>query len=151
MIALRKTASDPLCSGSLSDKQQALIERYCIIEDPQERLAAIVARGRRSAPLASEEKTDENRVPGCVSRVWIAASHEQGRCRFRLEAESPLVQGLAMLWCELYDGALAREIAQLEPELIDAIGLNQLSPTRLNGLASVQRTMRQFAERVLQS
>ena len=63
-----------------------------------------------------------------------------------MAADSPLVQGLAALLCELYDGEAAEEIVAVEPELMDALALSrQLSPTRLNGLANVRRVIREFA------
>ena len=128
------------------EKQAALIARYSIIEDAQERLAAIVARGRKWPAPADAEKTDAHRVKGCVSQVWLVGEMENGHCRFRMSADSPLVQGLAALICELYDGELADEIVAVEPELFETLGLTrQLSPTRLNGLASVRRTIREFA------
>ena len=128
------------------EKQAALIDRYSIIENPQERLAAIVARGRKWPTPAEVERTDANRVRGCISQVWLTGTVEDARCRFRMAADSPLVQGLAALLCELYDGEPAAEVAAVEPELLETLGLAaQLSPTRLNGLANVRRTIREFA------
>ena len=131
---------------TIREKQAALIARYSIIENAQERLAAIVARGRKWPGVAEEEKDDAHRVKGCVSQVWLTGRREEGACRFRMSADSPLVQGLAALLCELYDGGLAEEIVEVEPEMLEALGLaRQLSPTRLNGLSHVRRTIREFA------
>ena len=131
---------------SLSDKQQRLIARYAFIEDSQERLAAITSRGKRWPGLSAEEKTDARRVPGCISRVWIVADREGDVCRFRMDADSPLVKGLVAMTCELYDGERAAEIAETEPVWIEALGLtNRITPTRLNGLACVRETIRQYA------
>ena len=129
------------------EKQAALIARLSIIEDAHERLAAIVARGRKWPAVADTEKVDVHRVQGCVSQVWLVGSVESGRCTFRMTADSPLVQGLAALICELYDNEMMDEIVAVEPELFEALGLSrQLSPTRLNGLANVRRTIREFSE-----
>ncbi len=133
---------------TLREKKAALIARYSIIEDAQERLAAIVSRGRKWPAPTDAEKTDANRVRGCVSQVWLVGFVENARCHFRMAADSPLVQGLAALICELYDGEPVGEVVAVEPELFETLGLaRQLSPTRLNGLASVRRTIREFASR----
>lgn len=130
----------------LLDKQRRLIAKYRIIEDAHERLAAITARGRKWPAPSDDERTDANRVQGCVSPVWLVGTVEEGRCRFRVAAESSLVQGLAALLCELYDGEPAADILAVEPELMHELGLErQLSPTRLNGLANVRRVIREFA------
>ena len=131
---------------TIHEKQTALIARYSIIEDAQERLAAIVARGRKWPTVTDEERDDAHWVKGCVSQVWLAGGMDGAVCRFRMSADSPLVQGLAALLCELYDGGVADEIVKVEPVLLESLGLaRQLSPTRLNGLANVRRTIREFA------
>src|SRR5476649_449609 len=137
---------------SLVEKQQQLIARFQLIEDAHERLAAIVARGRKWPPPAEDQRTDSNCVPGCASRVWLVGRIENGRCHFQMDADSPLVKGLVALLCELYDGATPAEVASIEPEIFPALHLDrQLSPTRLHGLASVRAMIRAFAESHLQS
>ena len=136
----------------LADKQQQLIARLNIIEDAHERLAAIVARGRKWPGPAEDQRTDSNRVPGCSSRVWLVGRVENGHCHFQMDADSPLVKGLVALLCELYDGATPAEVASVEPEIFPALHLDrQLSPTRLNGLVSVRAMIRAFAKSHLQS
>ncbi len=133
-------------------RQAAFIERYSIIPDPQDRLAAIVARRPTTGPLPPEEQTPDLLVPGCQSRVWIAASvsPDSGRCRFRMHAESALVRGLIGLLCDLYDDAPPEEIAAVEPEIFERLGIaRNLTPTRLNGLAAVRAFLREFAKRQL--
>jgi cysteine desulfuration protein SufE len=132
---------------SLAAKQTALIARYRAIEDAHERLAAITARGKKWSAPAETERTDAALVPGCSSRVWLVGEVSEGVCRFRMDADSPLVKGLAALLCELYDGAAPAEIVTVEPEIIAALGLDRmLSPTRLHGMASIRASIRRFAE-----
>jgi cysteine desulfuration protein SufE len=132
---------------TLAEKQQHLVERLRLIEDAHERLAAITARGGKWTAPPPEQRVDAHRVPGCVSRVWLIGRVEDGVCRWRMDAESPLVKGLVALLCELTDGAEPAEVAAFEPEIIAALELDrQLSPTRLNGLTAVAQTMRAFAQ-----
>jgi len=57
-----------------------------------------------------------------------------------------MVKGLAALLCDLYSGATAAEVVEVEPEVWQACGLHKmLSPTRLNGLAALRARIRQFA------
>ena len=126
--------------------QSLLIARYSVIEDVHERLAAIVSRKAELSSLAPGERVEENLVAGCVSRVWLAASLENGRLRLRMDAESALVRGLAAFVCEIYDGATPEEIVATEPELLEALGIDrQLTPTRLNGLANIRKRVRDLA------
>jgi len=131
---------------TLTEKQQQLIADYSVIEDAQERLAAIVDRARRSPPLPDTERTEDNRIKGCVSLAWVVRELREGRCHFRSDADSPLVRGLLKLLCDFYSGAPPAEVAATEPALLEELGLaRNLSPTRLNGLRSVRAKIREYA------
>lgn len=135
---------------TLAQRQQQLIARYALIEDPHERLAAVIERARKIAPFSEEEKCDANRVQGCTSRVWLLGAVEEGRCRFRLDADSTLVKGLAAMLCEAAEGGEAREIAVDGMDVLAALQLlDHLSPTRRHGLAQVAWAIRDFAQRQL--
>lgn len=120
-------------------KLNALVEELGLLPDPQERMALVVDQARRAKALPPELRTEENRVPGCISVVWIAADLEAGCCRFRGEAESPLVRGLVVLLCEFFSGFPPEVVAAASVDPLEATGLTRhLSPTRRNGLASAR-------------
>lgn len=130
---------------SLAEQQAKMIEELNFLPDAQERLAEVVRRGARQQ-LPEVMKTDGWRVEGCVSRVWVHGEAREGRLHFQCDAESPMVKGLAALLCDLYSGATAAEVVEVEPEVWQACGLHKmLSPTRLNGLAALRARIRQFA------
>jgi cysteine desulfuration protein SufE len=131
---------------TLAEKQQQMIEDLAIIDDPQERLSLVVDRARKRPPLPESERTEANRVKGCISQAWLVGERRDGKCYFRCDADSPLVRGLVVLLCDLYNDAAPAEIVATEPELIEKLGLaRNLSPTRLNGLRSVRAAIRDFA------
>jgi cysteine desulfuration protein SufE len=129
-----------------AEKQRQLTTQYLPIEDPQERLALLMDRARKVSPPTEGERIEANRVQGCVSRVWLVCTVQDGRCRFRLDADSALVKGLAALVCEVYEGSLPTEAAEFECTILDALKIaGQLSPTRQHGLEQVARKIRDFA------
>jgi cysteine desulfuration protein SufE len=131
---------------TLVDKQRRLIDDYAVIADPQERLTAVVDQARRRPPLPETERTETNRVKGCVSLAWVVGELRDGRCFFRSDADSPLVRGLLVLLCDFYSDAPPAEVAATDPALLEELGLaRNLSPTRLNGLRSVRAKIREFA------
>lgn len=131
---------------TLAEKQTAWCEKYRLVPDPQERLAAIVGRRSRLEPLRGEERIDANLVPGCVSRVWLAGGIDAGVLRLRLDAEAGVVRGLAAFLAELYDGARAEEAAGFAPTLLEELGIaRSLSPTRRHGLGKVCERIRALA------
>ena len=117
-----------------------------MLEDPQERLAAVVNRARKRPPLAPAERTDAHRVRGCVSVVWLVGENVAGRCRFRSEAESPLVGALVGVYCDFFSDASPAEIAASDLDPLATLDLlRNLSPTRRNGLAATLKAIRTYA------
>jgi len=134
---------------TLAEKLSQLTEELALIDDPQERLAVVVDRAKKLPPLAPAERTDAHRVRGCVSLVHLVGEIDAGgRCRFRCDADSPLVRGLVALLCDFFSGATPAEIVASDADPLETLGLaRHLSPTRRNGLASTRATIRAFAER----
>jgi len=131
----------------MTDQQQELIDDLNIIEDPQERLTIVVDRAKRHPALDESERTDANRVPGCVSQVWLVSEFRDGRCHFRCDADGPLVKGLVALLCDFFSDTLPAETASNEADPLSELGLlKNLSPTRQNGLAAVRAAIRLFAQ-----
>jgi cysteine desulfuration protein SufE len=129
-----------------AETEKSLIARYAIIENLQERLAAVVERARKLPALREDERIDLHRVPGCVSRVWLIGTLEEGRCRFRLDADSTLVKALASLICEVYDAAVPGDIVSYETQVLEVLRLSEnLSPTRRHGLVQVRRAIQAWA------
>lgn len=132
---------------SVADKHRQLVEAFSPIPDRQERLAAIVERARRGPLFPPDQRIPTNRVPGCVSPVWLTVERSpEGSLRVRGDAEAPVVRGLVRLLCELYDGASPAEVASIEPTLLEELDiLRDLSPTRRHGLSAVRQRMRDTA------
>lgn len=138
----------PPCPVALSIRQQQLIDDFQIIEDPQERLGAVVDRARKAKPLQEHDKTEVNRVQGCQSQVWLIATRVGDTCIFSSDSDSPLVKGLVRLICDFFSGEPAAHIFEnagtCDPVALLDLSRN-LSPTRINGLAAVRRKIRELA------
>jgi cysteine desulfuration protein SufE len=131
---------------TLAEKQSALVGRYSIIQDPQERLAAVISRGKKATALTEVDKTEANRVTGCQSAAWVVGAREGDVMRYRCDADSPLVKGLIALFCEFYDGAEPAEILGFQDALLEDMGLVRLmSGTRLHGVKSVRAKIKEWA------
>ena len=131
---------------TLAEREHQIATRYAVISDAHERLSAIVSAGSRLAPLREGERTDERLVPGCQSQVWIAGGVEEGLLHVRADAASPMVKGLVAMVVEAFDGLPAGALEGAVFTLPERLGLTRtLSPTRLHGLAQVERRIRALA------
>jgi cysteine desulfuration protein SufE len=131
---------------SLAEKQRQIAGRLALIEDPHERLAALMSRAKKIRIPEEADRADANRVQGCQSRVWLVGELDSGVCRWRMDSEAPMVKGLVGLLCELYEGAAPVDVLALEPTLFEDLGIiRMISPTRIAGLAAVRMRMKQIA------
>jgi cysteine desulfuration protein SufE len=134
----------------LAEKLQQAVNEFAAFEDPHERLGAIVDRAKKIPPLPEGDRTETNRVHGCVSIVWLVGECREGRCYFRSDAASPVVRGLLAFLCEFFSGATAAEIAASDAEPLDALAISrQLTPTRRNGLEAARNAIREYAKTCL--
>jgi cysteine desulfuration protein SufE len=124
--------------SSVQEKEAAIVARYLIIEDSQERLQALLSRKPQVPAIPPEECSDALLVKGCSSPVWLDATLADKRLFIRMESTGPLVKPLVGLLCDLCHQAPAREVLAFQPTWIQALRLEStLSPTRQQGLRAV--------------
>ena len=131
-----------------AEAQAAIAEEFALFGDWSERYQYLIDLGRKLPPFPDDCKTEDNRLHGCQSLVWIVSSGNADALHFAAASDSAIVSGLIQLALRVYSGRSAAEILQTEPAYIAAIGLGKhLSPTRSNGLAALLAFIRDTAER----
>ena len=133
-----------------SAAQAAIAEEFAFFGDWSERYQYLIDLGRKLPDVPEAWKTEEHRLHGCQSMVWIVPSGDATRLDFAAISDSAIVSGLVFLALRVYSGRTAAEIAATEPDYIAAIGLaKHLSPTRSNGLAALLAFIRNTAQQAL--
>ena len=130
---------------------QAIVEEFALFSDWSERYQYLIDLGKKLPDLPDAMKTEEHRVHGCQSLVWMLSEGDAARLDIRAISDSAIVSGLIALLLRVYSGRGAREIIDTEPSFIRDIGLAKaLSPTRANGLAAMLARIRENAAAQLQ-
>lgn len=121
-----------------TEAQLAIKEEFGFFGDWSERYQYLIDLGRKLPAFPEEWKTEENRLLGCQSLVWIVPQGNADRLDFNAISDSAIVSGLIYLALRVYSGRSAAEILATQPDYIGDIGLaKHLSPTRSNGLAAI--------------
>lgn len=125
---------------------QELIERFSVFDDLEERYAYLIEMGRKLPPMPAELKTEESRVRGCVSQVWLVAEQRGGVWTFVGDSDAFIVKGLVALVFALVDGRTSEEIQRAPlAQVFDEIGLaGQLTVNRRNGFQSMVEKIRRL-------
>lgn len=130
---------------ALADKRAELLAELEPFGDHHERFQYIIDRAKTAPSLGADLKLDAFLIEGCTSNLWLVPSLEEGRCRFRCDADSLITKGIATLVCELYDGASPQEVAATDANFLAEVGVTQhLSPNRRNGLTNLVAKIRAF-------
>lgn len=129
------------------DEQEKIIDEFRRLKSWEDRYRQIIAIGKAMPPMPESLKTDENKVKGCQSQVWIHAHlDDHHRMQFQADSDALIVRGLVALLVRLYSGQTPQEILQTRPEFVSQLGLEQnLSPSRANGLFAMLRQIHYYA------
>jgi cysteine desulfuration protein SufE len=133
-------------SAPLPDSLARIVERFQRRTNPKQRYEQLLWYAKRLKEMSQEDKTPENKVPGCVSQVFITANLEDGKVCYQGDSDAQLVKGLVALLIEGLNGLTPDEILQISPDFIQDTGLNvSLTPSRANGFYNIFQTMKKKA------
>ena len=83
-------------------------------------------------------KTEDKKVKGCQSQVWLHAELQEGRVIFKADSDALIVKGLIALLLRVNSGLTPDEVLTTNPDFIKELGFEKnLSPIRANGLLSM--------------
>jgi cysteine desulfuration protein SufE len=131
---------------TINEIQNEIIEDFSMLEDWNDKYEYLIDFGK-SLPLIDEQyKTEENRIHGCQSRVWLHAEMKENQLFFYADSDAIITKGIVGLLVKVLSGHTPKEIAETELYFIEKIGLKEhLSPTRANGLVSMIKKMKILA------
>ena len=123
--------------------QEEIVEEFAFFDDWTERYKYVIDLGRKLPEMPEEFKTEENKVRGCQSQVWLYGDLREGRVWFQADSDAAIVRGLAALILRVYSGLTPDEILATEPEFVERIGMSEhLSMTRANGLRAMVKQIK---------
>jgi len=125
-----------------------LIDEFEVLGDWEERYRYVIDLGRDLAPLSDTERSEDHKVRGCASQVWLVSEPgPEGRLTFRGDSDAHIVRGLIAILLRLYSDRPATEILAFDaPAAFAQLGLTgALSQQRANGLASMVARIRREA------
>jgi len=131
---------------SISDIEKEIVEDFGWFDNWPDKYQYIIELGQKLPPLSDEYKTDEYKIKGCQSSVWIKPEVNENKINFLADSDSVFVKGLVSLLVRVLSGQKATDIARTELKFIDDIGLVQhLAQTRANGLGAMIKQLKTYA------
>ncbi|PLX39043.1 MAG: cysteine desulfuration protein SufE [Hyphomicrobiales bacterium] len=130
-----------------------ILDNFSFLEEWDDRYRYLVELGRDIEPLPETERTDTNKVLGCVSQVWLSTSidgsGDSATLTFIGDSDAHIVRGLLAILIAMCSGKTAAELRALDLEgTFRTLGLeDHLTPQRANGLKAMIQRVRADAER----
>ena len=105
----------------------------------QERLHYLIDKARQVEPLPETAKTEQNRIHGCASKLWIIGGvREDGTMMYQADGDAFITKGTAKVVIDIVNGADRNEVAKLTVENFTALGIKELlTVQRQNGLGQL--------------
>lgn len=131
----------------MSESINDVVETFEFLDDWEDKYKYIIDLGRNLPAFDEKFMTEENRVHGCTSRVWLIHDYRDGKIIFKGESDAHIVRGLVALILMIFSGQSPDEILTIEArDTLDLLGLEKhLSPMRTNGLFSMVEKIKSIA------
>ena len=126
-----------------------IVDSFSLLDEWDDRYRYVIELGGSLNPLPETERTEANKVQGCVSQVWLATavSFEGGNgpvLSFNGDSDAHIVRGLIAILFAMYSGKRPDEILRTEAAAtFERLGLREhLTPQRSNGLRAMVERIR---------
>ena len=104
-----------------------------------DRLQYLVDKAKEVEPLPDEVKTEENRIHGCASKLWIIGGADtEDKMRYKVDGDAFITKGTAKVVTDLVNGEMRSDVANLTVDNFADLGIKELlTAQRQNGLGQL--------------
>jgi cysteine desulfuration protein SufE len=120
------------------DKIQEMGDNLKLLEG-HDRLHYLIDKAKDIDPLPESAKTDENRIRGCASKLWvIGGTREDNTMNYQVDGDAHISKGTAKIVTDIVNGEPKNEVANLTVESFAPLGIKELlTMQRQNGLGEL--------------
>lgn len=133
--------------STIKEVQDEIISEFEILGDDKEStIFYIMELGGNLKPFPESERTEENIIKGCQSKVWLIADEKDGKVQFQADSNTDITKGLISLLIKVLDNRRPEEILRADLDFIQKIGMGGIiGSQRSNGLAAMIKQMKLYA------
>ncbi len=127
---------------------EELTENFDLLDDWEEKYRYIIELGEKMPALEEKLHTEDWKVKGCQSQVWLIPEKRDNKLYFRGDSDAAIVKGIIAIVIMIFSSHTAEEIKSINiEETFNRLGLHEhLSPSRRNGLSAMTEKILHYAE-----
>ena len=132
---------------TINEKQDEIIEEFDLFDDQLDKTQYIIDLGKKLPPMPEQSRTDEHRIMGCQSKVWVDAELKDDKLYFYGDSEptAQISKGLVGLLIRVLSGERPEDVANADLYFIPKVGMgNLITSLRAGGLASMIERMKAY-------
>ncbi len=132
---------------TINQIQDEIINDFSLLDgDMEMTVFYIMELGQKLPDMPESEKTDENIVKGCQSKVWLTASLDSNKIYFQADSNTAITKGLVSLLTRIFNGQSPDDILHSDLYFMKRIGMDRFIGTqRSNGFAAMIKQMKLYA------
>lgn len=132
---------------SINQIQDEIISEFALLDgDMEMTVFYIMELGQKLPEMPEEQKTEDNIVKGCQSKVWLTAKQENDTIRFTADSNTAITKGLVSLLTRIFNGQKPDDILNADLYFMKKIGMERFIGTqRSNGFAAMIKQMKLYA------
>ena len=132
---------------TINQIQDEIISEFSLLDgDMEMTVFYIMELGQKLPEMPESEKTDDNIVKGCQSKVWLTASMDEGNIFFKSDSNTAITKGLVSLLIRIFNGHTPSDILNADLYFMNRIGMERFIGTqRSNGFAAMIKQMKLYA------
>jgi len=122
----------------IADKIREMGDNLRLLEG-HDRLHYLIDKANGIDPLPEPAKTEENRIRGCASKLWIIGGvREDGTMMYQVDGDAHISKGTAKVVTDIVNGEHRSVVANLTVESFEPLGIKELlTVQRQNGLGEL--------------
>ena len=134
---------------SIEEKVEDYNKTLAMFPNPQEKYQYLIEQANKNEDFPQELRTDEFKVNGCQSQVWLVPEEKKNKLYFKSDSDALIAKGLVTLIASIYSNEAPEDIANSKIDLMEEFELGViLSPARRNGAFSMLKTIKEFSQKL---
>tara|TARA_B100001175_G_C19510798_1_gene643735 strand:+ start:526 stop:942 length:417 start_codon:yes stop_codon:yes gene_type:complete len=130
----------------IKEIQDQIVEEFDIFDSWMDKYEYLIELGKSVPIIEDINKTDDNVIKGCQSKVWLHAQKNDEIVEFFADSDAIITKGIVSLLIRTFSDQKPEDIINANLDFIDKIGLRQhLSPNRANGLNNMIKKIKFYA------
>lgn len=133
---------------NIEEIEDEIVEEFSLFDEWMDKYEYIIELGKNLPSMDESLKTEDRKVSGCQSQVWLNTKAENGKVLFEADSDAIITKGLVGLLVRVLSGQRPEDVINAKLGFIDKIGMKEhLSPNRANGLVAMIKHMKDDARK----